>query len=88
MWMRQSFSRRQMLRTAACGFGALALADLLHADHGEPTADAEVIAAVAVELLRRYDPPQPVRLLGVRVAGFEAPAARTPAESRQLRLQV
>ena len=26
---------------------------------------------VAVELLRAYAPPRPVRLLGVRVAGFE-----------------
>src|SRR3954447_443620 len=32
MSMRLSFSRRQMLRTAACGFGSLALADMLHAE--------------------------------------------------------
>jgi DNA polymerase-4 len=34
---------------------------------------------VALELLRRYAPPRPVRLLGVRVAGFNGegvPAAR------------
>jgi DNA polymerase-4 len=36
----------------------------------EPTADPEHVAAVAVELLRAYDPPRPVRLLGVRVASF------------------
>ena len=38
----------------------------------EPTADAEHVARVAVELLREYAPPRPVRLLGVRVASFAA----------------
>ena len=38
----------------------------------EATADAEHVAAVAVELLRAYAPPRPVRLLGVRVASFAA----------------
>jgi DNA polymerase-4 len=38
----------------------------------EPTADAEHVAGVAVELLREYAPPRPVRLLGVRVASFAA----------------
>jgi DNA polymerase IV len=33
--------------------------------------DEATIIAVAVELLRAYAPPRPVRLLGVRVAGFE-----------------
>jgi DNA polymerase-4 len=37
----------------------------------EPTNDAGTISDVAVRLLRAYDPPQPVRLLGVRLAGFE-----------------
>jgi DNA polymerase-4 len=37
----------------------------------EPTADPERVAAVAVDLLRAYAPPRPVRLLGVRVAAFE-----------------
>jgi DNA polymerase-4 len=37
----------------------------------EATNDASVITGVAVELLRAYDPPRPVRLLGVRVAAFE-----------------
>jgi DNA polymerase-4 len=46
---------------------------------GEPTADAEVVGAVALELLRAYAPPRPVRLLGVRVAGFEAPAPEVDA---------
>jgi DNA polymerase-4 len=41
----------------------------------EPTSDPAVVGAIALDLLRAYDPPRPVRLLGVRVAGFEAPAA-------------
>lgn len=41
---------------------------------GAPTNDRELIAATARELLRAYAPARPVRLLGVRVAGFdEAP---------------
>ncbi|MGE3779326.1 MAG: DUF1501 domain-containing protein, partial [Pirellulaceae bacterium] len=32
-----SFSRRRMLQTAACGFGGLALADMLHAATGSQT---------------------------------------------------
>jgi DNA polymerase-4 len=35
-----------------------------------PTNDAEVVGPVALALLRAYSPPRPVRLLGVRVAGF------------------
>jgi DNA polymerase IV len=38
----------------------------------EPTNDPAAITATARELLRAYAPPRPVRLLGVRVAGFEA----------------
>lgn len=38
---------------------------------GAPTSDPGVVCEVAVELLRAYSPPRPVRLLGVRVAGFE-----------------
>ena len=49
------------------------------------TNDAAQVIEVAVELLRAYAPPRPVRLLGVRLAGFEdvepeprrAPAAAT-----------
>jgi DNA polymerase IV len=37
----------------------------------EPTNDPEVVSPVALELLRAYAPPRPVRLLGVRVASFE-----------------
>ncbi len=35
-----------------------------------PTDDPAVVGTVALDLLRAYDPPRPVRLLGVRVAGF------------------
>jgi DNA polymerase-4 len=37
----------------------------------EPTHDVATVIDVAVELLRAYAPPRPVRLLGVRLAGFE-----------------
>ena len=47
----------------------------------EPTNDAEVVRAIALELLRAYAPPQPVRLLGVRVASFVE-----DGDSEQLRL--
>jgi DNA polymerase-4 len=42
----------------------------------EPTSDAELVAAVALRLLRDYAPPRPVRLLGVRVAGLTGAGAR------------
>lgn len=38
----------------------------------EPVNAAERVGAVAVDLLRRFDAPRPVRLLGVRVAGLES----------------
>jgi DNA polymerase-4 len=37
----------------------------------DPVASAEAVAPVALELLRRFAPSRPVRLLGVRVAGLE-----------------
>lgn len=48
------------------------------------TNDVEVVTAIALELLRTYAPPRPVRLLGVRVAAFEDdPAAqRAPRAAR------
>jgi DNA polymerase-4 len=49
----------------------------------EPTADAAFVTEVALGLLRAYDPPRPVRLLGVRVAGFGAPSA-TPQLALEL----
>lgn len=55
----------------------------------QPTNDPAVVGSVALELLQAYDPPRPVRLLGVRVASFEhdadAAAAAEPAAG-QLRL--
>jgi DNA polymerase IV len=36
-----------------------------------PTNDPAVVTPIALELLRAYSPPRPVRLLGVRVASFE-----------------
>ncbi len=53
----------------------------------EPTDDPEVVAPVALELLHAYAPPRPVRLLGVRVAGFAADApSEAPAPEGQLQL--
>jgi DNA polymerase IV len=37
----------------------------------EPVAEPDRVGPVALELLRRFAPPRPVRLLGVRVAGLE-----------------
>ncbi len=54
---------------------------------GAFTNDAEVVAGVAVALLREYAPARPVRLLGVRVAAFEtAAAAEPPADQLALPL--
>jgi DNA polymerase IV len=36
-----------------------------------PTNDIDLVIETAIALLQAYDPPRPVRLLGVRVAGFE-----------------
>jgi DNA polymerase-4 len=46
----------------------------------EATNDPAIVSAAALELLRAYDPPRPVRLLGVRVAGFDAATAEAEAE--------
>ena len=49
----------------------------------QPTNDPAVVGPVALDLLRAYDPPRPVRLLGVRVASFEheeAEAEEEPAD--------
>jgi DNA polymerase-4 len=43
----------------------------------EPVASADRVGPVALELLRRFAPPRPVRLLGVRVAGLDAAGARS-----------
>jgi DNA polymerase IV len=55
------------------------------------TNDPEVVWPIALELLRAYDPPRPVRLLGVRLASFagEPEAVVAPAageDEPQLRL--
>jgi DNA polymerase IV len=44
----------------------------------QPTNDPEVVAPIALDLLRAYSPPRPVRLLGVRMAGFGSEAAAEP----------
>ena len=44
--------------------------------------DAETVGAVARDLLRAYGPPRPVRLLGVRMAGFESDAAEPDGQLR------
>ena len=54
-----------------------------------PTADAEVVSEVAVDLLRALAPSRPVRLVGVRVAGLERPqdpVAAAAADAGQLAL--
>jgi DNA polymerase-4 len=54
----------------------------------EPTNDVEQVRAVAADLLRRFDPPRPVRLIGVRVAGTDLDARPAPAASDQLELSL
>jgi DNA polymerase IV len=51
----------------------------------DPVGSADRVGPVALELLRRFAPPRPVRLLGVRVAGLERAA---PADEQQLALAV
>jgi len=53
-----------------------------------PTNDPAVVASVALELLRAYDPPRPVRLLGVRVASFEREAGDLEEITEQDQLQL
>ena len=58
----------------------------------EPTNDAALVTDVALELLRAYAPPRPVRLLGVRIAAFEdvveGPRKPAPPAGGQLALPV
>ena len=49
----------------------------------DPVARVDQVAPVALGLLRRFDPPRPVRLLGVRVAGLQGPLR---GSEEQLRL--
>jgi DNA polymerase IV len=58
-----------------------------------PTCDADVVTEIALELLRAYAPPRPVRLLGVRMASFadedgEATGATARAPTDQLALPI
>jgi DNA polymerase IV len=48
--------------------------------------DTATVTGVALDLLRAYAPPRPVRLLGVRVAAFADPAAPDPPGGPQLAL--
>jgi DNA polymerase-4 len=55
------------------------------------TNDPAIVVPAALDLLRAYDPPRPVRLLGVRMAGFaegaeEQEGAADDADAGQLRL--
>jgi DNA polymerase-4 len=50
--------------------------------------DADTVAGVAVELLRAYAPPRPVRLLGVRVAAFEDEEQAGAEPTPQLALEL
>jgi DNA polymerase-4 len=43
----------------------------------QPMCDAQLVSEVALELLRQYSPPRPVRLLGVRVAGLGSTSVAT-----------
>jgi len=59
----------------------------------QPTNDPALVDSVALDLLRAYNPQRPVRLLGVRVAGFgqepdEAEGEDEGDEQDQLRLTV
>jgi DNA polymerase IV len=51
-----------------------------------PTNDPALIAMTARTLLRRYAPPRPVRLLGVRVAAFGEPERASAREPQALSL--
>jgi DNA polymerase-4 len=55
-----------------------------------PTHEVELVTRIALELLRAYAPPRPVRLLGVRLASFEdegaAAAPGPPADQLALPL--
>jgi DNA polymerase IV len=57
-----------------------------------PTNDVALVIDTAIALLQAYAPPRPVRLLGVRIAGFEdvEPDARRapPAPAGQLVLEI
>jgi len=51
-------------------------------DH--PTNERALVTDVGLELLRAYDPPRAVRLLGVRVAGFDEKGPSAPVDQLAL----
>lgn len=51
---------------------------------GERTNDPKVVLPVVLDLFRAYAPARPVRLLGVRLAAFDAPAPRARASQMAL----
>jgi DNA polymerase IV len=57
-----------------------------------PTNDTELVTETALELLRAYAPPRPVRLLGVRLASFEdivePPRPPSPPAAGQLAFSI
>jgi DNA polymerase-4 len=52
----------------------------------EATNDVDVVRTVALDLLREFDPPRPVRLIGVRVAGLDEEHAEPAAGQLELAL--
>jgi DNA polymerase-4 len=54
----------------------------------EPTNDVDLVTRVATDLLREFDPPRPVRLLGVRVAGLDEADEHAPPSAEQLELSL
>jgi DNA polymerase-4 len=53
-----------------------------------PTNDPTLVGSVALDLLRTYDPQQPVRLLGVRLAGFGSEEVEALEEKPEAQLQL
>jgi len=45
-----------------------------------PTNDVETVTPIAIDLLRAFEAPRPVRLLGVRVAGLDEGAQSQPRD--------
>ncbi len=53
-----------------------------------PTNDLTIVRSVALDLLRAYDPQRPVRLLGVRAAGFDSAETAEADEPPKAQLQL
>jgi DNA polymerase-4 len=54
----------------------------------QPTNDPGVVGPVVLDLLRAYDPQRPVRLLGVRLAGFESGEAPEAIDAPEAQMQL